>query len=58
MYEGVRLEVRKINRNTPGSKIYEKKNLRDPVLIQNALFDGEEARDFLETNVIQVENMC
>lgn len=32
----------------------ENSGLKDPVEIQNAIFFGEEARDFLETNIIQV----
>lgn len=35
-------------------KILDNRHLSDPVDIQNALFVGEEARDFFETNIIQV----
>ncbi len=34
----------------------ENSRLTDPVEIQNAIFFGEEARDFLETNIIQVDS--
>jgi hypothetical protein len=37
-------------------KIRVNRNLTDPVEIQNALFIGEEARDFFETNIIQASS--
>lgn len=45
MFHKVRLETRK--------KIFENRNETDEVKIQNLIFDGEEARDLLEKNLIQ-----
>lgn len=45
MFHQSRIEARK--------KILESKDLTDPIEIQNKVFIGEEARDFLETAVIQ-----
>lgn len=45
MFHRCRIEARK--------KIIENKDLRDPVQIQEKIYVGEEAKDFLESNVIQ-----
>ena len=44
MFHRVRLEARR--------KIMEHKEETDPVKIQNHIFYGEEARDFLENNLL------
>lgn len=53
MIGGVLAEARRLPAS-PGLKMAENSRLTDPVEIQNAIFFGEEARDFLETNIIQV----
>ena len=45
-FHQIRLEARR--------KILENKDLTDEIEIQEKIFFGEEARDFLEGNVIQV----
>jgi complex III assembly factor LYRM7 len=45
MFHRTRLEARK--------KIYENKQLTDPVAIQEKLFFGEEVREFMQYNMIQ-----
>lgn len=51
----LRVEASRFERNLE-QKILENKNLTDPVEIHNAIFVGEEARDFFETNIIQVSS--
>ena len=46
MFHKVRLEARK--------EILKNKNEIDPIKIQNHIFFGEEARDLLEVNLVQV----
>ncbi len=46
MFHKIRIEAR--------AKILEHKDESDEVKIQNKIFFGEEARDFMEKNVIQV----
>lgn len=45
MFHQCRIEARK--------KIRQSSQLRDPVAIQDKIFEGEEIRDFLEVNVMQ-----
>lgn len=47
MFHRIRLEAR--------AKILEHKDETDEIQIQNKIFFGEETRDFMEKNVIQVK---
>lgn len=49
MFHRVRIDARK--------KIMENAQETDPVKIQNHIFFGEEARDFLSKNLIQVNKV-
>lgn len=49
MFHRVRLEVRQ--------KIYEYKDEKEVTQIQNRIFFGEEARDFLTNNILKAYNL-
>lgn len=50
MFHKCRIECRK--------KILESKDETDPIKIQDHIFFGEEIRDMIETNLMQVRDKC
>lgn len=56
MYIGCQEEARRSGVNQLGMKFGQNAHLTDPIDITNAINFGEEVRDFLEINIIQVDS--